>query len=222
MSDLFQGQTMTYAASYIADGGAYTFTIPFKPDRISVTNYTNVAVYNWYLGMPAASAVQVDAGTKMTTNGFTVADTSGGMTSYSYLIDDITQADPCVVTTPTAHGYSTGDIVRFSDLGDIGAVDRGMDQLNNNRYKIVVLTTTTFSLKDVITGEDIDSTSFDAYVSGGYVLLESRYGDTKYEWAPVDYKITFGTGVAGADSDVVYFECIKFGEYESIGDIDGL
>ena len=238
MSDLFQGQTMTYGAQYEADGGAYTFTIPFQPDRVMVWNYTQAGtdlkkpVSVWYRGMPAGDAIQLqkmendggDDGSSVlqeTTNGFTVADTSGGVTSYQAAISAVSKADPCVVTTSAAHGFATGDIVRLSDLGDLGAVDRGMDQLvsGGGRYKIVVLTTTTFSLQDPITGDDIDSSAYDTYVSGGYALLESRDDSQKYAYDPVTYKLTFGTAVAGDNSDVVFFEAIKFGEYVNLGDI---
>lgn len=236
MADLFQGQTMTYGAEYEADGGAYTFTIPFQPDRIYVFNYTQAGtdlkkpISFWYRGMPAGDAIQIqkmendggDDATSVfqeTTNGFTEANTAGGVTSYQSSISGVSKADPCVVTTSAAHGYATGDLVRFSDLGNIGAVDRGMDQLNNNRYRIVVLTTTTFSLQDPITGDDIDSSSFDTYVSGGFVLLESRDDSQKYAYDPVVYKVTFGTAVAGDDGDQVFFEAIKFGTYENLGDI---
>jgi len=219
MSDLDQGQTMTYGADYIADGGAYDFTIPFQPDRIMVTNFTTGAVDIWYRGMTAAYGVKVDTGAVVAANAFTVADTSGGATAYRATISGITAADPCVVTTSAAHGYITGDIVRLTQLGDAGAVDYGMDELNNFRAKIVVLTTTTFSLQDPVSGEDIDSSAYQAYITGGEVNLETRTASTKFSYAPVTYKVTFGTAVSGADSDVVYFEALKLGQYDSLGDI---
>jgi len=236
MADLDQGQTMTYGASYIADGGAYTFTLPFQPDRVMVWNYTQAGtdlkkpISVWYRGMPAGDAIQIqkianDGGgdgssvLQETTNGFTEANTTGGATAYRATISGVTKADPCVVTTSAAHGYSTGDIVRITQLGDAGKVDYGMDELNNQRYKIVVLTTTTFSLQDPVSGEDIDSTSYQTYVSGGEVNLETRVDSRKFSYDPVVYKLTFGTAVAGDDSDVVYFEAIKFGTYDTLGDI---
>jgi hypothetical protein len=236
MADLFDGQTRTYGASYVADGGAYTFTLPFQPDRIFLFNYTQsgtdlkVPISIWYRGMPAGDAIQIqkmanDGGSDGSsvlleaTNGFTEANTSGGVSSYLASISGATKADPCVITTSAVHGFATGDLVRMSDLGNLGAVDRGMDQLDGNRYRITVLTTTTFSLQDPITGDDIDSTSFDTYVSGGFANLESRAGDEKFAYDPVVYKVTFGTAVAGDDSDVVYFEAMKFGTKEVLGDI---
>lgn len=84
-------------------------------------------------------------------------------------ISDITRANPAVVTTSAAHGMSTGDYIRITGLGPVGedAAARGMDQLTARRFKITVLTTTTFSLQDPISGEDIDTTTYPAYVSGG-------------------------------------------------------
>ncbi len=219
MADLFQGQTMTYGAEYEADAGAETFTIPFQPDRIMINNYTAPVTWIWYRGMPAGDAISVDGGTKITDDGFTVADTAGGVTSFQGIISAISKGDPCVVTTSPAHGYATGDLVRLSDLSDLGAVDRGMDQLNNLRFRITVLTSTTFSLQDPITGDDIDSLAFDTYVSGGFSTLESRTGDEKYKFDGIVYKVTFGTSVSGADGDQVFFEAIKFGQYPNLGDI---
>lgn len=236
MSDLFRGQTMTYGAKYIADGAAHTFTLPFQPDHIAVFNYTQAGtdlkkpISYWFRGFPAGDAIQItkmenDGGddassvVQETTNGFTEANTAGGATAYRASISAVSKADPCVVTTSAAHGYATGDIVRITQLGDAGAVDYGMDELNNRRFKIVVLTSTTFSLQDPVSGEDIDSTSFTTYVSGGKVNLETRVDTTEFAYAPVIYKVTFGSAVAGDDSDVVYFYAIKFGEYEDIGDI---
>lgn len=244
MSDLFEGQTMSYGASFVDDGaGAYTFTLPFQPDRVAVYNYTDAGVdlstpiSFWFRGFPAGDAIQLqkidnDGGGDgasillETTNGFTNADTAGGVAAYRASISAVSAADPCVVTTSAVHGYSTGQIVRITDLGDVGpnATDRGMDELNNNRYKIVVLSTTTFSLQDPVSGDDVDSSAYTAYVSGGNVVLETRLiGDPEaYAYLPVVYKLTFGTAVLGSDSDQFYFEVMKFGQYEDLGDLASL
>jgi len=239
MSDLFEGQTMTYGASFISDGAAFTFTIPFQADRVFVYNYTKFATTSatpmsvWYRGMPAGDALQqlviVDSGATgnknlvlETTNGFTVADTAGGATAYRAAISGVTAANPVVVTTGAAHGLATGDIIRITNLGNAGAVDYGMDQLNNNRYAITVLTSTTFSLQDPVSGDNVNGTAYTAYITGGKVNLETRVNATQFAFAPVIYKLTFGSAVMGSDNDQFYFEAIKFGEYEDIGDIVGL
>lgn len=237
MSDLYEGGTMTYAAKFISDGAAHTFTLPFQADCVKVYNYTkwstvsNIPCSIWFRGFPAGDALQwnviADNGSTgeenlllETTNGFTVADTSGGATAYRAAISGITQADPGVVTTSAAHGLSTGDLVRLTQLGDAGAVSYGMDQLNNGRFKVVVLTSTTFSLQDPITGDDIDTTGYVAYSSGGKVNLITRVDSQQFAYDPVTYRLTFGSAVMGADGDVLYFEAIKYGQgIEDLGDI---
>ena len=111
-----------------------------------------------------------------------------------------------------------------------------MAQLNNNRYKIVVLTATTFSLKDVITGEPIDSTAFTAYVTGGRIALETAvislnnpqvtpysnanpYDPNPYTYDPIEYKLTAGTAVMGSDNDVFLIEVVKYGNVVDLGDL---
>jgi len=69
-------------------------------------------------------------------------------------VSGITQANPAVVTTSSAHGLETGDIVRLYDVG-------GMTEVNDAGYTITVVSTTTFSL------DGIDSTGYTAYTSGG-------------------------------------------------------
>jgi hypothetical protein len=91
-----------------------------------------------------------------------------GQTERRTDISAISQADPCQVTTSAAHGYATNDFVRLTDLNGRIPTPRGMDPINNRRFKIVVVDTTNFTLKDAITFDDIDSTNFPAYVSGGY------------------------------------------------------
>lgn len=81
------------------------------------------------------------------------------LTNTSITITGITQADPAVVTTASAHGLSNGDEVFIS-----GVV--GMTQINNRNYKINNVTTFTYELQDM-GGTDIDSTGFSAYASGG-------------------------------------------------------
>lgn len=249
MSDLFQGQTMTYGAYFISDGAAHTFTFPFQPDRVTFYNYTKYGTSDtfvqstWFRNFPAGDALQIGVGTAPAakialeaTNGFTQANTSGGVSERHATISAISAADPCVITH-SAYTFQTNQIVRLTDLGQVtAATDRGMGELNNNRYKIVVIDSTNFSLKDVITGEPIDSSAFTAYVSGGRITLESAvislnnpqvspysnsnpYLPNPYSYDPVLYKLTAGSAVMGADSDVFYIDAIKFGEYVDLGDI---
>lgn len=255
MSDLFQGQTMTEAYQFISAGTAHTFTFGFQPDKVvfnNLTQWTATAggdpISVWFRDQTTAAhafkQIVIDSAAAQsfnfadaTTNGFTVADTAGGVTSSHKLIDAISAADPCVVSTSTAHGFQTGQIVRITDLGQVTTVtNRGMGQLNNNRYRIVVIDADDFSLKDVITGEPIDSTAFTAYVSGGRVTLETHvislnnpqvapysnsdpYLPNPYSYDPVTYKLTVGTDVMGADGDRFLVEVYKWGQLTDLGDL---
>lgn len=254
MADLMLGQTCTEAFKFISAGTAHTFTFNFQPDKVTFYNlsdWTSTAggfpINVWFRDQtPSGDAYQekvIDSAAaqsfnfvKETTNGFTVADTAGGVSSRHATISGITAADP-VVITHSAYTFQTNQIVRLTDLGDVGGgVDRGMGELNNNRYSIVVLTSTTFSLKDVITGEPIDGTTFTAYVSGGRICLETAvislnnpqvtpysntnpYNPNPFAFNPIEYKLTAGTAVMGGDGDVFLIEVIKYGQVYELGDL---
>ena len=84
---------------------------------------------------------------------------------------------PCVITTSAAHEYSTYDFVRLTNLnGMMPAPKHGADQLNGNRYRIIVTGDDTFKIQDPITFEDIDSTNFPLYTEGGNAnLIETNF-----------------------------------------------
>ena len=253
MSDLFQGQTMTEAYKFISAGTAHTFRFNFQPDKVTFYNlsdWTATAlgkpISTWFRGQTtAAHAFQqqvIDSAAAQSfnfldtaTNGFTVADLPGGQATSHATISGITQADPGVVTH-SAYTFQNNQIVRLTNLGDCGVVQHGMDELNNNRYKITVLSGTTFSLKDVITGEPIDTTTFTAYVSGGIITLETHvislnnpqvtpysnlnpYDPNPYQYDPVTYQLTAGTSVMGSDGDGFLMEVVKYGQVTDLGDL---
>ena len=253
MSDLFQGQSMSEAYQFISAGTAHTFTFNFQPDKVVFNNLSDwVAtaagkpISVWFRDQTGAGdayqeqVIDSSAGASFNfllegTNGFTVADTDGGQASAHASISAITQADPCVVTTSAAHGFQTNQIVRFTDLGDCGVVDRGMAQLNNNRYLITVINSTSFSLKYVESGEPVDSTAFTAYVSGGRLTNETHvislnnpqvspyavtpYVPNPYQYDPIEYRLTAGSAVMGSDGDVFLVEVYKFGQVVNLGDL---
>jgi len=235
MADLFLGQTCTEAYKFISAGTAHTFTFNFQPDKVvfnNLTKWTATAagkpISVWFRDQTtAAHAFQqqvIDSAAAQSfnfldtsANGFTNADLAGGAPAYRANIQSISQADPCVITTSAAHGFQSDQIVRITDLGYIGpgVAARGMDQLNNNRYLITVLTSTTFSLRDVITDEPIDSTSFTAYVSGGKCDIETRvitlnnpqtspysasnpYNPNPFVYDAPTYRLTAGISVMGS------------------------
>ncbi len=254
MSDLFLGQSMSEAFRLISGGAAYTLDIGFQADKVifnNITQWTNTAgnlpVSVWFRSeTDAAEAYQqqvIDSAASQsfnflnpTSNGFTVADTSGGAPSYRSLISAVTKADPCVVTTAAVHGLQSDQLIRITDLGPDMPTARGMDELNNKRFRIIVVNTTSFSLKDPITDDPIDSTNFVTWVAGGRVDLESRslvlnnpqtglyspsspYGQTPFTYDEIDYKLTAGTSVMGTDGDRFYIEVFKYGLVTDLGDI---
>jgi len=70
-------------------------------------------------------------------------------------ISAITQANPGVVTTAAAHGFTTGNKVYFASVG-------GMTEINNKIYTITVTSVTEFSI-------GIDTSGLTAYTVGGTV-----------------------------------------------------
>jgi len=95
-------------------------------------------------------------------------------------ISGITQANPAVVTA-TAHGYNNGDDIIISSVG-------GMSEVNGKTFRVANKTANTFELTDV-DGNNIDSTSFTAYTSGGIAnriyeisspYLEAELEDIKF------------------------------------------
>lgn len=107
-------------------------------------------------------------------------------------VSDATQADPCVITTSSAHGFESGECVTFSSVG-------GMTELNGNRYFIVKLSDTTFSLRHE-SYRDIDSTGYTAYTSGGTVNRSITKWGT-YSEGSTGHSLT--TDFSYFDSDMV-------------------
>lgn len=83
-------------------------------------------------------------------------------------VASISNDSACVVTTDEEHGFTSLDFVRLSDLNGDMPTRRPVDQLNNNRYRIVVIDDFSFYIQDPITFVHVNSTNFPIYVSGGY------------------------------------------------------
>ncbi|GJM01965.1 MAG: hypothetical protein DHS20C08_04660 [Rhodomicrobium sp.] len=107
-------------------------------------------------------------------------------------VSGATQADPVVITTSSAHGYKSGDCVTFSSVG-------GMTEINSNRYFVIKLSDTTFSLRDE-SYRDVDGTGYTAYTSGGTVNRSVTKWGTYSEGA-TNFSLT--ADFAYFDSDMV-------------------
>ena len=84
----------------------------------------------------------------------------GGYES-TFAITGVTQANPAVITATT--GFVAGQLVTIT-----GVV--GMTQLNGNTYTVLTVTPTTVTI-------EVDSTFFNAYISGGTISSFSNYID---------------------------------------------
>ena len=104
-------------------------------------------------------------------------------------ISAITQANPAVVTTAT-HGLDNGDEILITGVS-------GMTELNGRRFKVNVIDATNFELRD------INSTSFNAYTTGGTVSF--AFKRITNSSAAFQNTVTW-TKIAGADLYGVYRE----------------
>jgi hypothetical protein len=157
MSDLFLGQSRSEAFKLISGGAAYNLQLSWQPDMVIVNNLTDwtgtaggLPRSFWFRDETTAAhafqqqVIDSSAGASFNfldtaTNGFTVADTAGGVDGERALIAGVSQADPCVVTTTAVHGYQTDQIVRITDLGSSMPTARGMDQLDGRRIQQLTL-----------------------------------------------------------------------------------
>lgn len=100
-----------------------------------------------------------------------------------------TKANPAVITS-SSHGYSNGDEIYLDSVG-------GMTELNGRNYIVANSTTNTYSLKDLF-GNNINSTGYTTYTSGGST-------DEIYETAtPYSSSDVFSLRFAQS-ADVMYF-----------------
>jgi hypothetical protein len=96
-------------------------------------------------------------------------------------IVSITNSLPCEVTTEVPHEFRNHSFVRLTDLNGMMPDPRGMNPLNNYKFRVVITGDETFYLEDPITFQPIDSTNYPPYVTGGSCnLVETEfyyYGD---------------------------------------------
>ena len=81
-------------------------------------------------------------------------------------ISAITKANPAVITTNGSHGLTHDDIIKIADISTANQMNLdGMTQLATGFYRVRVISNTTFSLVDLDTRENINSTSFSDYTA---------------------------------------------------------
>lgn len=212
--------TNTYGGYLQSAGAAYNLQTPWQADKLEWWRYTTYGTNDknlqgvWFRDMPAGDSLIINRGTTTltstleTTNGVTVANTSGGFTNQHVTITGITTATPGVVTA-AGHGLVDGDrVVITKVIGTIAA------EVNNQTFVVDVLSSSTFALYDTF---GIPVTTVGAYTSSGQ--LTKTGPELGIIDNPVLYYLTLGTAIMGTDNDVIYFVASKFNRYVNLGDV---
>jgi hypothetical protein len=154
---------------FTSTGGAQIINLPFQPDYVEMLNYT---VANSAATTQKIARAYWDATTSISSNNLTVIEgynatpalifdtvTANGISTFSAGLSfqygpvyqhtgstdfSISKANPAVVTTTTAHGLTSGDVVIFSNLAQTSTT--GMQLIAGIPFTVTVLSTTTFSI----------------------------------------------------------------------------
>lgn len=220
-------------------GSAVTLALGFVPDKFVINNCTNLAedatevVTCEYFNnvTPAANAtvytktVTTGAITQanITSNGFTPVVLGADWQNTQYVVTNVTNANPGVVTV-TVNPANSLVLVNGMTFTFSGVV--GMTQLNQNRYVVAGISgssgSQTFNLYDTF-GNPVNTSAFGTYVSGGILnvisyppiapVINAVTGQITTQGQPagnqydIGYEgITLGTGVIGDSGDVLFWE----------------
>lgn len=167
---------------------ARDFNVGFEVAEITTVDVTNGGSWYWNSEMPDAYALDVDAGTIATTNGFTPLAQNA---MFGAAISNFTSNNPGVITAAnvSAFGFAAGDTIKVTAVADDGS-----GTTKNGTFTVASVTATTITLNENTTG-------YSVYVSGGFV---SRVSDVNGDPVPTDNVairgITVGTTPVGAAS----------------------
>lgn len=171
---------------FTSTGAAQIINLPFQPDYVEMVNIT-AATTPTNNGVPFATWDATDGqgtaiaqyfnATPVLSSG---AVTSGGISTFSAGLlfqfgatyqhtgstdFSISKASPAVVTTTTAHGLKSGDVVIFQDLYQ--TTTTGMPQLDGIPFTVTVINSTSFSI--AWNTNQTNYTIFDSSTSTGNV-----------------------------------------------------
>jgi hypothetical protein len=172
--------------SFTSTGAAKVINLPFVPDSVEMWNYSayatpanhGVPYAYWDVAMGQGYAVEtvfatdadvtpiIMTGDVVTSNGISTFS-AGQLLQYGARIQvaSITKANPAVVTTGSAHGYSTGDVVIFQGLYQSSTT--GMPMICDIPFTITVTGSTTFTIP--INSNQSNWTALSGSPSGAYV-----------------------------------------------------
>lgn len=179
---------------------ARNLDVGFTVAEITTVDVTNGGSWFWCDTMADAYALDVDAGTIATTNGFTpYADSS----NYGATVSGFTNAAPGVITCSDTSlaGFAAGDTVKVTGIAD----DQSATTSLNDEYTIASITATTITM--------VESTAADSvYVSGGKVVRVSDTDGVAIATQNIAQRgITCGTTGVGAN-DAVMVAIVKSSE----------
>lgn len=146
--------------SFTSTGAAQVINLPFQPDAVEMWNYSSYATpanhgvpyAYWDVNMGQGFAVeQVFNATPVlstdivTSNGISTF-AAGQLLQYGaqMQISGITKANPAVVTTGSAHGLKSGDVVILQGLNQSSTT--GMQQIAGIPFTVTVTGSTTFTI----------------------------------------------------------------------------
>tara|TARA_E500000331_G_scaffold172286_1_gene166602 strand:+ start:1255 stop:3006 length:1752 start_codon:yes stop_codon:yes gene_type:complete len=135
----------------------YSFSVPIGT---SILRLQDVNSNQKDITLSAGANITI---TRNSSSELVLSSTVGGN---SKSVTSATAANPVVIQTNTAHGFTEGTPVTLTDVV-------GMTQLNGNEYYMDILTSNTFALyTDEALSVSLDGTAFTAYTSGGVATAE--------------------------------------------------
>lgn len=171
---------------------ARNLDVGFTVSEITTVDVTNGGSWYWNSEIADGYALDVDAGTMATSNGFTPLSQSA---MFGAAITGFTNANPGVITASNLSQFSfaAGDTVKVGSVADDGSASNGL----NGEFTVASVSSTQITLVE-------NTSSYSVYVSGGYV---SRVSDANGDPVPTDnvaiQGITVGTTPVGAASAVM-------------------
>ncbi len=220
------GAAVTLALGFVPD----RFTV-VNYTKTAAAPAAGVCYSEWINNVVASGAAIIDTYTAgapvrsiLGSNGFTPVLLGGNWQNTIYTITAISNANPGVVTVSSVNPSNSMVLVNGMTVTISGVV--GMTGLNTNRFVVAGISgstgSQTFKLYDTF-GNPVNTTSLGTYVSGGQLnvisyqptapVLNSVTGQVITPGAPAGLQydtgsegITLGTGVVGANNDVLYWE----------------
>lgn len=198
---------------FVSTGGAKIINLPFQPDHVRFINQTksaaaatsqNVVAAEWFSSMGQGTAVQQGYNATpafiydyVSANGISTFSAGlslqyGPVYQHTGSTDfSITAATPPVVTTTTAHGLTSGDVVIFSNLAQTSTT--GMQQMAGIPFTVTVTSTTQFSIPWIGAGSNY--TAFNSASSTGNVgsFKKVLYPYLYFPGEAIVQNITLGT-----------------------------